>query len=256
MPRNLHQFPPVDGSDDPLRLGPATNDWTLIKSTEPGAAAMEVPVKHCRTCNIWRPPRAHHCRLCDNCVETHDHHCVWLNNCVGKRNYKYFFTFVSSATILSLFLIGTSLTQLLLFMNREGISFGRSINHFRGAFALVIIGGLALCYPAALTVWHIFLVSRGESTREYMNSHKFPKSERYRPFSQGSILKNLLAMLGRPRPPTYYNFKTHYKAGDQRLGYRRAHRTHAASQSMELNAVKGGTEGFQGPVALRGESRQ
>ena len=217
---------------------------------------MEVPVKHCRTCNIWRPPRAHHCRLCDNCIETHDHHCVWLNNCVGKRNYKYFFTFVSSATILSLYLIATSLTQILLHMKHEGVSFGHAINHFRGPFALVIIGVLAFCYPGALMVWHIFLVSRGETTREYMNSHKFAKNERYRPFSQGGICLNLFAVMGRPRPPTYYDFKAKYKPGDQRLGPRRGQRARAASQSMEMGAVQAGAEGFQGPVALREENQQ
>ncbi|KAI7159521.1 hypothetical protein KC324_g13597, partial [Hortaea werneckii] len=46
------------------------------------ATAMEVPTKYCKSCTIWRPPRAHHCRICDACLETQDHHCVWLNNCV------------------------------------------------------------------------------------------------------------------------------------------------------------------------------
>lgn len=254
LPRNLHQFPPVE-NDDPLRLGPLTNDWTLVKSAEASAAAMEVPVKHCRTCNIWRPPRAHHCRLCDNCVETHDHHCVWLNNCVGKRNYRFFFAFITSATILSLFLIGTSLAQILIYKNRESITFGRAIDHFRGPFALVIIGFLAFCYPAALLAYHLFWIARGETTREYVNSHKFDKKERYRPFSQGDLFKNYMAVLCRPRGPTYYNFKANYRYGDQRLGVRRDQRPRQNSQGMEMNTVQGSSRGFQGPVSLRGDSR-
>ncbi|OLN96541.1 Palmitoyltransferase ERF2 [Colletotrichum chlorophyti] len=218
LPRNLHNFPPVEPTDDPLRLGPPTNDWVLIKSAESSTAAMEVPVKHCRTCNIWRPPRAHHCRLCDNCIETHDHHCVWLNNCVGRRNYRYFFAFVSSATFLALYLLGASLTQILIHMNREGISFGQAIDHFRVPFAMVIYGFVAFLYPAALMGYHIFLMARGETTREYINSHKFIKKERFRAFTQGSMLKNWIVVLCRPRPPTYYQFKTKYQSGDQRLG--------------------------------------
>ncbi|KAH6605197.1 palmitoyltransferase erf2 [Trichoderma cornu-damae] len=256
LPRNLHQFPPLGPHEDPLRVDPPTNDWTLIKSAEPTAAAMEFPVKHCRTCNIWRPPRAHHCRLCDNCVETHDHHCVWLNNCVGKRNYRYFFTFVSSATILSLYLIGASLAQLIVYMNKENVSFATSVNHFRVALALVILGVFAFLYPAALMGYHIFLMARGETTREFMNSHKFTKNERYRPFDQASFWRNILAVLCRPRTPSYYQFKKKYETGDQRLGIRRDQRPTLDSRGIEMDAVKPSSQGgFQGPVALRGSSQ-
>ncbi|POR34233.1 Palmitoyltransferase [Tolypocladium paradoxum] len=256
LPRNLHQFPPVFEHEDPLRVGPPTNDWTLIKSAEASAAAMEVPVKHCRTCNIWRPPRAHHCRLCDNCIETHDHHCVWLNNCVGKRNYRYFFTFVTSATILAAYLVATSLAQVLIHMNREGVTFGNAIDHFRVPFALIFIGFLAFLYPAALMGYHLFLMARGETTREYMNSHKFAKKERYRAFSQGSMLRNMMAVLCRPRPPTYYRFKSKYQHGDQRLGIHRRQRPRKNSQGLEMESVQpGSSQGLQGPVALRGQSQ-
>lgn len=257
LPRNLHQFPPVDENDDPLRPGPPTVDWTQIKSKDPATAALEFPTKHCRTCNIWRPPRAHHCRLCDNCIEGHDHHCVWLNNCVGKRNYRFFFTFVTSATILSIYIIATSFIQLTVHMNRENVSFGESINHFRGVFALAILGILGFCYPAALMGYHIFLMIRGETTREFVNSHKFAKAERFRPFSHHNIFTNLLVVLCRPRPPTYYRFKTHRLVGDQRLGdVKRTQRPRSSSQGLEMQDVNPtGGPGFQGPVALRGDSR-
>ncbi|KAI2632966.1 palmitoyltransferase ERF2 [Xylaria nigripes] len=251
LPRNLHQFPPVDESQDPLRLAPPTNDWTLIKSAESSIAAMEVPTKFCKSCNIWRPPRAHHCRLCDNCVETQDHHCVWVNNCVGRRNYRYFFTFVCSMTIMGLYLVGAPLAQIIIYSQLEGVSFGEAVNHFRIAFALVVYGFIGLLYPLALTGYHIFLMARGETTREFLNSHKLLKKDRYRAFTQGNIWRNWVVVLCRPRPPTYYRFKARYEEGDQRLGERRnlQDRTRMDPNEVEMHAVRP----FQGPVSLQNE---
>ncbi|ETS84900.1 hypothetical protein PFICI_02925 [Pestalotiopsis fici W106-1] len=259
LPRNLHQFPPPSENEDPLRLAPPTNDWTLIKSAESSTAAMEVPTKYCKTCNLWRPPRAHHCRLCDNCVETQDHHCVWLNNCVGRRNYRYFFTFVSSGSLLALYLFGASLAQILIYAKKEDVSVGTSISHFRVPFAMVIYGIISSIYPIALMGYHIFLMARGETTREFLNSHKFLKKDRYRPFTQGSMLKNWVAVLCRPRPPTYYQFKGRFERGDQRFAVQKVQRQRMASshgQDVEMQDVPPSSSGFQGPVALEQERSQ
>ncbi|KAL2180797.1 DHHC palmitoyltransferase-domain-containing protein [Thermothelomyces heterothallicus CBS 202.75] len=264
LPRNVHRFPPPDENEDPLRLGPPTTEWALVKSSDPATAAMEVPTKYCKTCNIWRPLRAHHCRMCDNCVETQDHHCVWLNNCVGRRNYRYFFTFISSAAFLGLYLSGASLAQILVYAHRQGISSGGAINHFRVPFAMVIYGFIAFLYPAALMGYHVFLMARGETTREFLNSQKFIKKERYRAFTQGSWCKNWLVVLCRPRPPTYYQFKKTYSEGDQRLGsHRRAHRPARReidpNEGVEMHNVKPQPRqqpqtGFAGPVQIRNKA--
>lgn len=260
LPRNLHPFPPGAPDDDPLALGPPTSDWTTVRSftkSSTGAAntAMEVPIKYCKSCNIWRPPRAHHCRICDACIETQDHHCVWLNNCVGRRNYRYFFSFIISGTIIALYLIGASLAHVLLWMTRNHTSFGTAINHWRGAFAMFIYGVLIFPYPASLTMYHIFLTTRGESTREYLNSHKFMKKDRHRPYSHPSFIRNFLTVFVRPRPPTYMRFKAFHSGGDQTLLEKKATiaRSEAkadkeALEMKDMNAsAPGNGVGFQGP---------
>jgi palmitoyltransferase ZDHHC9/14/18 len=221
---------------------------------------MEVPSKFCKTCNIWRPPRAHHCRLCDNCVETQDHHCVWINNCVGRRNYRYFFTFLTSATLLSAYLCGASLAQILVYARQQDVSVGESINQFRVPFAMVIYGPISLLYPAALLGYHLFLIGRGETTREYLNSHKFLPKDRYRAFTQAGVLRNWFVVLCRPRPPTYYRFKTRYEQGDQRLGSARraAGAKGGGDEGMEMqdrspqsqSQSQAHGRGFLGPTAL------
>jgi palmitoyltransferase ZDHHC9/14/18 len=179
---------------------------------------MDVPTKFCKTCDIWRPPRTHHCRTCDNCVETQDHHCVWLNNCVGRRNYRFFFVFVTSGALLGVFLFAASLAHVLVYSNINDVDFEESISKNRVPFAMVIYGFLISLYPIALWGYHMFLIGRGETTREYLQSHKFARTDRHRPYNQGSAIHNWIAVLVRPRPPTYLRFKSSLEAGDRRFG--------------------------------------
>lgn len=218
MPRNLHPLQAPENSDDPLALGPPMTQWTMIKSAGATNAAMDIPTKYCKTCNIWRPPRCYHCRSCDSCIETQDHHCVWINNCVGRRNYRYFFTFVCTSTLLGVFLTFASLGHCLRYQSEHRVSFGESIGRCRVPFAMFILGLLATPYPACLYGYHIWLIARGETTREYLNSHKFLKKDRHRPFTQASASRNWITVLLRPRPPTYLRFKQKYEEGDQQFG--------------------------------------
>lgn len=91
----------------------------------------------------------------------------------------------------------------------------------RVALAMIVYGALAILFPICLVGYHVFLMARGETTREYVNSNKFAKKDRYRPFALNSWLKNWYLTLVRPRRPTYMKFKAPYEEGDLRLGYTR-----------------------------------
>jgi palmitoyltransferase ZDHHC9/14/18 len=217
---------------------------------------MEVPTKYCKTCNIWRPARGHHCRICDNCVETQDHHCVWLNNCVGRRNYRFFFTFVTTSMLLALFLIGASLAHILLWRQAHNSTFGMAISHLRVPFAMVIWGVFAAPYPASLWTYHLLLMGRGETTREYLNSHKFLKKDRHRPFTTDNMVKNWIIVLGRPRPPTYLHFKEKYEEGDQRFGDRRGKRTAPLTKEQQGGGMEMETVGVSAYPSKNGHLPQ
>ena len=253
LPRNIHLLPRPHNADDPLTLGPAMTEWTMVKSSGSARTAMDVPTKYCKTCSIWRPPRSHHCRICDNCIETQDHHCVWLNNCVGRRNYRYFFTFITSGTLLGMFLTFASLGHCLRYQASVGSSFSEAIGEWRVTFAMFVYGLLVTPYPACLMTYHIFLLGRGETTREYLNSHKFVKSDRHRPFDQGKFVRNWIVVLFRPRPPTYLRFKDKFSEGDQRFGARTGKRESSAitqqkGRGMEMHKIDDSVPPFHASV--------
>jgi palmitoyltransferase ZDHHC9/14/18 len=215
---------------------PPQNAWALIRPAASDSLHLEVPIKYCRTCNIWRPPRCHHCKVCDSCIETQDHHCVWLNNCVGRRNYRYFIVFIGSATLLALYLVVLSLIHLLKL--EEDIDFSDAIKRERVPFAMMLYGALAAPYPAALCGYHIFLMARGETTREYLHGHKFVRSERHRPFSFNSWWRNFIVVLCRPRPPSYVQFKKRYSRGDQRFSERKMKKVRHEAWAREAKSGK------------------
>jgi len=213
--RNLHKHPPTSPDADPWAPGPPTMKW--VKVMTQGNEAMDVPIKYCQTCQIWREPRAHHCRECNQCIDAQDHHCIWLNNCVGRRNYKYFLFFITEAGLLGLMLMGFSLAQLLVFANKEELSFMDSIKTNPASLAMLIYGILGALYPLSLTAYHAMLILTGQTTREFLQSKRFAKKDRHRPFDLHSWPRNLWFVLCRRAAPGVYEFRKAFVPGDQRF---------------------------------------
>ncbi|GLD56468.1 palmitoyltransferase ZDHHC18 isoform X2 [Lates japonicus] len=131
-----------------------------------------VKLKYCFTCKMFRPPRTSHCSLCDNCVERFDHHCPWVGNCVGKRNYRFFYSFIISLSFLTSFIFGCVITHITL----------RSQAGF-----------------------HTYLVASNLTTNEDIKgswSSKRGAEDSGNPYSYNSIMTNCCVTLCGPMPPS------------------------------------------------------
>lgn len=138
-------------------------------------------------------------------------------------------------------LIGFSVWHILAWKNKYNKGFMDSVRGTRGVPLFnVLYGALAGTYPIALTVYHLGLMGTAQTTREYLQSRRFQRKDRHRPFTQGNFFKNWVAVLVRPRPPTYLRFKEAYSEGDQRYSdkkVRLGQQQQGSKEAVEMRTI-------------------
>ncbi|SMN20669.1 similar to Saccharomyces cerevisiae YLR246W ERF2 Subunit of a palmitoyltransferase [Maudiozyma saulgeensis] len=209
LPRNLH-VPQVS------RNYQIPQEYYNIVNLPSNQQSLPIQMKYCRSCRIWRPPRASHCSTCGCCVMVHDHHCVWINNCVGQRNYRFFVTFLVSAVITCIMLIANCGTHL--HRTRNG-SHGTPVS-----VLLIIWAGLSICYPATLLAYHIAMTGTQQTTREYLLQigSKNPVMHRIRlnalnVYDTHDFFKNMFLLMAQVRGPKLMDPRESHPPGDWRF---------------------------------------
>ncbi|XP_040908552.1 palmitoyltransferase ZDHHC18-B [Toxotes jaculatrix] len=162
-----------------------------------------VKLKYCFTCKMFRPPRTSHCSLCDNCVERFDHHCPWVGNCVGKRNYRFFYTFIVSLSFLTAFIFGCVTTHLALrAQGGKGLVF--ALQESPGSAVELVICFFSVWSILGLSGFHTYLVASNLTTNEDIKGSWSGKSGEgvTNPYSHKNIFINCCSVLCGPMPPS------------------------------------------------------
>ncbi|XP_051575616.1 palmitoyltransferase ZDHHC18-A-like isoform X1 [Myxocyprinus asiaticus] len=162
-----------------------------------------VKLKYCFTCKMFRPPRTSHCSLCDNCVERFDHHCPWVGNCVGKRNYRFFYTFIVSLSFLTSFIFGCVISHLTL-RSQDMNSIIKAIEESPASIVELVICCLSIWSILGLSGFHTYLVATNLTTNEDIKGSWSSKigEESGNPYSYNNISTNCCVVLCGPMPPS------------------------------------------------------
>ncbi|KAH9793200.1 S-acyltransferase [Citrus sinensis] len=124
---------------------------------------VEMKLKYCRICKIFRPPRSCHCAACDNCVEKFDHHCPWIGQCIALRNYRFYLSFVISALVLFAYLFAFSVWRIHA-KSKSGLL--GMLKNCPETVALVSFSFAAIWFLAGLAIFHIYLIAVNQTAYE------------------------------------------------------------------------------------------
>lgn len=203
IPRNAHP-PEPEGYDGSVETGGGqTPQLRLPRIKEVDVNGIPVKIKYCDTCMLYRPPRCSHCSICNNCVERFDHHCPWVGQCIGLRNYRFFFMFVSSTTILCIYVFAFCWVYIKRIMDADETTIWKAMIKTPASIVLIIYTFIAVWFVGGLTAFHLYLISTNQTTYE---NFRYRYDRRANPYNRG-MLQNFVEIFFNSIPPSKNDFR-------------------------------------------------
>lgn len=206
VPRAPHPPEPedvLDSANSPAEWGGGqTPRLRLPRTKDMLVNGVVVKVKYCDTCMLYRPPRCSHCSICNNCVERFDHHCPWVGQCIGQRNYRFFFMFVSSSTVLCIYVFAMSALYIK-FLKDDHRSVWHALKHSPASVVLMAYTFVAVWFVGGLTLFHLYLISTNQTTYE---NFRYRCDNKANPYNEG-IINNFNAIFCTKIKPSQNKFR-------------------------------------------------
>jgi len=152
-----------------------TDPGVIERQSELELRRLDFGERHCNECKIIRPRRGKHCKHCDHCVEVFDHHCPYAGVCIGNGNYLFFCLLLLSGIISSTYVSVFSGWFLKENWPVGGNTWARLKYPLIVALALAVISTSIFLLITYLSLYHVFIVVKGQTTNEWIKNSRSRK---------------------------------------------------------------------------------